>query len=116
MLRPDCAVDARRNPDEALVNGEGAFTADLIAAVEECGVGGFDDTDRFIVVAAYLADSDAIGAIGPTAPLDDIVRRHLAAGSKAQPDDDGGAALESRACHDDAPQPGRNVRRRSPST
>lgn len=72
-LQPDRVVDARQNIDEELVISEDALVAYLLAEAERVGVELLDDVDAVNVVDAHLAYFDAIGAVGPQAPLDDVI-------------------------------------------
>ena len=72
-LQPDKAVDARQEIDENVVVTEDALVAYLLAEAEAGGVELLDDVDAVNVVDAHLAYLDAIGAVGPQAPLDDIL-------------------------------------------
>lgn len=72
-LQPDRAVDARQSISDSLVVDEDALIAHLLAVAERAEVELLDDVDAVNVVAAHLAYFDAIGAVGPTAPLDDAL-------------------------------------------
>ena len=72
-LQPDKAVDARQTIDETLVLSEDALVAYLLAEAERVGVDLLDDVDAVNVVDAHLAYFEAIGAVGPPAPLDDVL-------------------------------------------
>jgi hypothetical protein len=72
-LQPDRAVDARQNIDDQVVISEDALVAYLLAEAERLGVELLDDVDAVNVVDAHLAYFEAIGAVGPQAPLDDII-------------------------------------------
>ena len=72
-LQPDKVVDARQSIDEEVVISEDALVAYLLAQAEEVGVDLLDDVDAVNVVDAHLAYFDAIGAVGPQAPLDDVI-------------------------------------------
>lgn len=72
-LQPDKAVDTRQAIDEDVVITEDALVAYLLATAEEEGVELLDDVDAVNVVDAHLAYFEAIGAVGPQAPLDDIL-------------------------------------------
>jgi len=72
-LQPDRAVDARQTIDDTLVISEDALVAYLLAEAERLGVDLLDDVDAVNVVDAHLAYFEAIGAVGPQAPLDDII-------------------------------------------
>jgi len=72
-LQPDKVVDARQSIDDPLVISEDALVAYLLAEAERLGVELLDDVDAVNVVDAHLAYFDAIGAVGPQAPLDDVI-------------------------------------------
>ena len=72
-LQPDKAVDARQTINETLVLSEDALVAYLLAEAERVGVDLLDDVDAVNVVDAHLAYFEAIGAVGPEAPLDDVL-------------------------------------------
>jgi len=72
-LQPDKAVDARQTIDENLIISEDALVAYLLGEVEQSGVELLDDVDAVNVVDAHLAYLEAIGAVGPEAPLDDVI-------------------------------------------
>lgn len=72
-LQPDRAVDAPQSIDEDVVVTEDALVAYLLATAEEEGVELLDDVDAVNVVDAHLDYFEAIGAVGPQAPLDDIL-------------------------------------------
>ena len=72
-LQPDKAVDARQTIDETLVLSEDALVAYLLAEAERVKVDLLDDVDAVNVVDAHLAYFEAIGAVGPQAPLDDVL-------------------------------------------
>jgi hypothetical protein len=72
-LQPDKAVDARQSIDNQLVLSEDALVAYLLAEAERLGVELLDDVDAVNVVDAHLAYFEAIGAVGPQAPLDDVI-------------------------------------------
>lgn len=72
-LQPDRAVDARQAIDEQVVLSEDALVAHLLAEAERIGVELLDDVDAVNVVDAHLAYFEAIGAVGPEAPLDDVL-------------------------------------------
>lgn len=72
-LQPDRAVDARQAIDDKLVISEDALVAYLLAEAERVGVELLDDVDAVNVVDAHLAYFEAIGAVGPQAPLDDVI-------------------------------------------
>lgn len=72
-LQPDKAVDARQEIDETVVITDDALVAFLLAEAERVGVELLDDVDAVNVVDAHLAYFEAIGAVGPQAPLDDVL-------------------------------------------
>lgn len=72
-LQPDRAVDARQEIDETLVLSEDALVAYLLAEADRVGVELLDDVDAVNVVDAHLGYFEAIGAVGPQAPLDDVL-------------------------------------------
>jgi hypothetical protein len=72
-LQPDRAVDARQTIDEELVISEDALVAYLLSEADRVGVELLDDIDAVNVVDAHLAYFEAIGAVGPQAPLDDVL-------------------------------------------
>lgn len=72
-LQPDKAVDARQNIDDEVVISDDALVAYLLAEAERLEVELLDDVDAVNVVDAHLAYFEAIGAVGPPAPLDDVI-------------------------------------------
>lgn len=72
-LQPDNVVDARQSISEPLVITEDALTAWLLGEAEANGVELLDDVDAVNVVEAHLQYFEAIGAVGPQAPLDDVL-------------------------------------------
>jgi len=72
-LQPDKAVDQVQSIDETVVVTEDALTAYLIGESERTGVELLDDVDAVNVVEAHLGYFEAIGAVGPQAPLDDVI-------------------------------------------
>ena len=72
-LQPDRAVDARQTISEQVVVSEDALVAHLLGVAEEIGVELLDDVDAVNVVDAHLAYFEVIGAVGPQAPLDDVL-------------------------------------------
>ena len=71
-LQPDRVIDLPQSIDEPVVLTEDALTAYLIGQAEANGVELLDDVDAVNVVEAHLQYFDAIGAVGPPAPLDDV--------------------------------------------
>ncbi len=72
-LQPDRAVDHEQDIDETHVITEDALTAYLLGEADRNDVDLLDDVDAVNVVEAHLAYFDAIGAVGPQAPLDDVI-------------------------------------------
>ena len=72
-LQPDKVVDQRQAIDEQVVVTEDALTAYLLGEADRNGVDLLDDVDAVNVVEAHLAYFEAIGAVGPQAPLDDVL-------------------------------------------
>ncbi len=71
-LQPDKVVDARQMINEQVVITDDALVAYLLGEAERVGVELLDDVDAVNVVDAHLAYFEAIGAVGPPAPLDDV--------------------------------------------
>jgi hypothetical protein len=72
-LQPDKAVDHRQDiTDRQVVISDDALVAFLLGAAEEAGVELLDDVDAVNVVDAHLRYFEAIGAVGPQAPFDDL--------------------------------------------
>ena len=72
-LQPDKVVDVRQSIDDNLIISEDALVAYLLAEAERLGVELLDDVDAVHVVDAHLAYFEAIVAVGPQAPLDDVI-------------------------------------------
>jgi hypothetical protein len=72
-LQPDKAEDARQEISEQVVISEDALVAYLLAEAGQAGVELLDDVDAVNVVDAHLAYFEAIGAVGPQAPFDDVM-------------------------------------------
>lgn len=72
-LQPDKVVDAPQSIEERVVISDDALVAYLLAAADEAGVELLDDVDAVNVVDAHLEYFAAIGAVGPEAPLDDVL-------------------------------------------
>ena len=72
-LQPDQVVDRRQDIDELVVIDEDDLTAYLLGEAERVGVDILDDVDAVNVVDAHFAYFEAIGAVGPEAPLDDVI-------------------------------------------
>ena len=71
-LQPDQVVDRRQDIDLVVVT-EDDLIAYLLGEADRTGVEILDDIDAVNVVDAHLEYFEAIGAVGPTAPLDDII-------------------------------------------
>lgn len=72
-LQPDRVVDRPQDIVESVVVREDDLIAHLLGVADGIGVQLLDDVDAVNVVDAHLAYLDAIGAIGPDAPLDDAL-------------------------------------------
>ena len=72
-LAPDRVIDLRQGIDETLVVAEDALVAHLLGESEALGVELLDDVDVVEVVTAHLNYFEAIGAVGPQAPPDDVI-------------------------------------------
>lgn len=72
-LQPDGVVDQPQSIAEPLVLTEDALTAYLIGEAEVNDIALLDDVDAVNVVEAHLDYFEAIGAVGPQAPLDDVL-------------------------------------------
>jgi hypothetical protein len=72
-LQPDGVVDRPQSISEPVVLTEDALTAYLIGAAESNGIDLLDDVDAVNVVEVHLQYFEAIGAVGPQAPLDDVL-------------------------------------------
>lgn len=72
-LQPDRPVDTRQSGDDQVVISENALVAYLLAEAETGAVELLDDVDAVNVVEAHLAYFEAIGAVGPQAPFDDVI-------------------------------------------
>jgi hypothetical protein len=72
-LQPDGVVDRPQSISEPVVLTEDALTAYLIGAAESNGIDLLDDVDAVNVVEVHLQYFEAIGAVGPPAPLDDVL-------------------------------------------
>lgn len=72
-LQPDDVIDRRQDIDTPLVITEDNLTAYLLGEAERNGVDLLDDVDAVNVVEAHLQYFEAIGAVGPQAPLDDAL-------------------------------------------
>ena len=72
-LQPDRVVDKPQDIDETVVVTEDSLTAYLLGESERNNIDLLDDVDAVHVVEAHLAYFEAIGAVGPQAPLDDVL-------------------------------------------
>lgn len=72
-LQPDKVVDQQQGIDDQVVVTEDALTAYLLGEADRHDVDLLDDVDAVNVVEAHLAYFEAIGAVGPQAPLDDVL-------------------------------------------
>jgi len=72
-LQPDRPTDERQTIERDVLITEDALVAYLLGQAAERGVDLLDDVDAVNVVEAHLAYFEAIGAVGPQAPLDDIL-------------------------------------------
>lgn len=72
-LQPDHPTDQRQSIDERVLITEDALVAYLLGEATQLGVELLDDVDAVNVVEAHLAYFEAIGAVGPQAPLDDVL-------------------------------------------
>jgi hypothetical protein len=72
-LQPDRVVDQSQHITERVIVTEDALTAYLLGEAERNDVDLLDDVDAVNVVTAHLAYFEAIGAVGPQAPLDDVI-------------------------------------------
>lgn len=72
-LQPDRVVDQRQVSGEKVIVTEDGLTAYLLGEADRNDVDLLDDVDAVNVVEAHLAYFEAIGAVGPQAPLDDVI-------------------------------------------
>lgn len=72
-LQPDGVVDRRQDIVDTVVVTEDSLTAYLLGESERNDVDLLDDVDAVNVVEAHLDYFRAIGAVGPQAPLDDVI-------------------------------------------
>ena len=72
-LQPDRVVDRPQDIADAVIVREDDLIAHLLGVAGGIGVELLDDVDAVNVADAHLAYLDAIGAIGPSAPLDDAL-------------------------------------------
>lgn len=74
-LTPADVIDRRQDIDRTTIITDDSVVGYLLGESEASGVEVLDDVDVVNVVDAHLDYFDAIGAIGPTARLDDGPRR-----------------------------------------
>ena len=72
-LQPDRVVDLPQSIDDPVVLTEDTLTAYLLGEAEANDIALLDDVDAVNVVEAHLGYFEAIGAVGPQAPLDDVL-------------------------------------------
>ena len=72
-LQPDKVVDRKQGIDDKVVVTEDSLTAYLLGESDRNNLDLLDDVDAVHVVEAHLAYFEAIGAVGPQAPLDDVI-------------------------------------------
>jgi hypothetical protein len=72
-LQPDRVVDLKQHIDDQVIITEDTLVAYLLAESERNGVELLDDVDAVNVAEAHLAYFEAIGAVGPQAPFDDVM-------------------------------------------
>ena len=71
-LQPDGVVDRQQDLDLVVVT-EDDLIGYLLGEAERTGVEILDDVDAVNTVDAHLEYFEAIGAVGPTAALDDVI-------------------------------------------
>jgi len=71
-LQPSDVVDRKQGIDSTLVVGEETLAAYLFGKAEEANIELLDDVDVVHVVRAHLDYFDAIGAVGPSASINDL--------------------------------------------
>ncbi len=72
-LAPDRVVDQRQDSDSKVIVSDEALIAHLLGIAGESEIEILDDVDVVEVVDAHLKYFDAIGAVGPVAPPDDVI-------------------------------------------
>ena len=72
-LQPSNVVDRRQDITTPVVIAEETVVAYLLGEAERGDIEILDDVDVVNVVDAHLAYFDAIGAVGPRAPGDDLI-------------------------------------------
>lgn len=72
-LAPDRVIDQRQSIESPLIVSDEALIAHLLGIAIEAEIEILDDVDVVEVVDAHLGYFDAIGAVGPIAPPDDVI-------------------------------------------
>jgi hypothetical protein len=72
-LQPDRVVDRPQDIDTTVLITEDNLTAYLLGEADRNDLDLLDDVDAVNVVNAHLGYFEAIGAVGPEAPLDDVI-------------------------------------------
>ena len=72
-LQPDRVIDRRQDIGEQIVITEDTLIAYLLGEAEREGIELLDDVDAVAVAEAHLRYFEAIGAVGPSAGLDDVL-------------------------------------------
>ena len=72
-LQPDGVVDRPQDIDTTVLVTEEGLTAYLLGEADRHDLDLLDDVDAVRVVDAHLQYFEAIGAVGPQAPLDDVI-------------------------------------------
>ena len=72
-LAPDRVVDQRQSIESPLIVSDEALIAHLLGIAGESEIEILDDVDVVEVVDTHLRYFDAIGAVGPIAPPDDVI-------------------------------------------
>ena len=72
-LQPDRVIDRPQDIVDTVIVREDDLIAHLLGVADGIGVELLDDVDAVNVVDGHLTYLDVIGAIGPTAPLDDAL-------------------------------------------
>jgi YD repeat-containing protein len=71
-LQPSDVADRKQGIDSTLVVGEETLAAYLFGKADEANIDLLDDVDVVHVVRAHLDYFDAIGAVGPSASINDL--------------------------------------------
>ncbi|TVR21847.1 MAG: hypothetical protein EA389_14540 [Ilumatobacter sp.] len=72
-LQPDRVIDRKQDIGEQVVITEDTLIAYLLGEAEREGIELLDDVDAVAVADAHLRYFEAIGAVGPSAGLDDVL-------------------------------------------